>query len=53
MRLRLPRDRFVGKSAEEKSLLEWGNIAVKNKKEWWGYWTSELGGGKFRHERCS
>jgi hypothetical protein len=29
------------------------NIAVKNKKGWWGYWTSEFGGGKFRHERCS
>jgi hypothetical protein len=33
--------------------MEWDNIALKNKKEWWGYWTIELGGGKFRHERCS
>jgi hypothetical protein len=49
--LKLPRDWVRGKSAEEKSLMERDNIAVKNKKGWWGYWTSELGGGKFRHER--
>ena len=33
--------------------MEWDNIAVENKKEWWGYWTSVFGGGKFRHERYS
>ena len=33
--------------------MEWDNIAVKNKKEWWGYWTSLFGGGKFSHERYS
>ena len=33
--------------------MEWDNIAVKNKKESWAYWTSVFGGGKFRHERCS
>jgi hypothetical protein len=51
--LKLPRDWVRGKSAEEKSLMEWDNIAVKNKKEWRGYWTSVFGGGKFRHERYS
>jgi hypothetical protein len=51
--LKLPRDWVRGKSAEEKSLMGRVNIAVKNKKGWWGYWTIELVGGKFRHERCS
>jgi hypothetical protein len=51
--LKLPRDWVIGKSAKEKSLMAWDNIAVKNKKESWAYWTSEFGRGKFRHERCS
>jgi hypothetical protein len=49
--LKLPRDWVRGKSAEEKSLMGRDNIAVKNKKESGGYWTSVFGGGKFRHER--
>jgi hypothetical protein len=51
--LKLPRDWVRGKSAKEKSLMEWDNIAVKNKNELWGYWTSVFWRGKFRHERCS
>jgi hypothetical protein len=44
--LKLPRDWVIGKSAEEKSLMDWDNIAVKNKKEWWGLLDKWVGGRK-------
>jgi hypothetical protein len=44
--LKLPRDWVRGKSAEEKSLMDWDNIAVKNKKEWWGLLDKWVGGRK-------